>query len=130
MGSFLCPNAANVEPGRCEKGQHASKKTVTRCANEDCREKPEICEKCGFLARAEAKSLLCKLCYCAEQNQDVSDNDDDSLVRKSTPAKMQLEYSASRDPSKLGNQGHAEAGGFRVGDKANEEKIKADLRNQ
>ena len=40
---------------------------------------------------------------------------------------MTLEYSASRDPSKLGESGTTEAGGFKVGAKEHEDKIKATI---
>ena len=93
-------------------------------------EKPTVCEKCGKPSKADPTKLLCKICACGigEADDDSDDADADSLVpRKSQPPQMKMEYSASRDPSKLGEGQHAEAGGFKVGDKEHEEKIKATL---
>ena len=66
MGSMLCPETANLEPGQCERGKHASKNQVVACTNEHCTEKPTVCDKCGFPSKADPKKLLCKLCHIGD----------------------------------------------------------------
>lgn len=134
MGSVLCPETANLEPTACGNGKHASRNTTKACANEHCFEKTVVCCKCGTPSKDDTNKLLCNMCAitAAQNESDSEGDDDDSLVqgRKSSAPKMTLEYSASRDPSKLGEGARTASGGFKVGTNEHEDKIKATLNNK
>ena len=72
------------------------------------------------------------MCSIAEQtNADSDDDDTDSLHknRASKPPNMQMEYSASRDPAKLGESTQTE-GSFKVGNREHEQQIQNGIQNQ
>ena len=119
----------DMEPGQCGQGSHVSKSTTMKCTNENCCEGKTVCEKCGCPSKADPAKLLCSMCACGEGGAASDCDDDDSLVKSGAP-KMSLEYSASRDPSKLDQNGAKTAdGGFKVGNEEHEDKIKATLNN-
>ena len=116
MGAFFCPPQTNLELGICENSKHSGKGR-TRCFNEYCCEKPEICLNCGVFSKKMPNQLLCKLCSIGEEDDDEEQED---KVRKSHAPCLKLSYSASRDPTKLECDTRQD-GSFKVGTEEQEQ---------
>ena len=93
---------------------------MMQCSNPNCMSVPVICKNCGFGSEEDSNKLLCQLCHISQKGaeQDSEEENYDSLVAP----KVSLEYSVSRDPSKLNQEGaDQDEGGFKVGGDAAEE---------
>ena len=118
MGQFICPQQSDLDVS-CAKGKHTGK-TKTKCVNENCMEKPTICNNCGITSKT-TDGLVCKLCSIGEGG-DGGESDDDKADGKSSAPNLKLQYSASRDPTKLSAENRAE-GSFKVGSEEDEKQI-------